>query len=115
MIRFTEDLAVLAEHEWDLEVMLEEMDCTLVNYNMHINKRKTKTMIASQHNNRTHRLLKRILQENVDFFTYLSRKITAGGKYKKEIECHIKKKLLLKNYFQQERKFKSLQKVFILR
>lgn len=59
MIRYTDDIAELAENEQELEATLENMGTTIVvsrynmyQYNMIINKAKSKIMVVRKHDTR---------------------------------------------------------------
>lgn len=53
MLRFADDIAVLTDNEEDLQNILEKMNSTMKNeYNMKINRAKTKIHVCSR-NERT--------------------------------------------------------------
>jgi len=108
MLRFADDIVVLAEDKDELERFLIEMDRVLKeNYSMNVNRSKTNVIVCGT--NVTESLKMRLrnqeLQEG-DVFCYLGSKITKDGPITKEANSRIsqakrafyqKKKLLTSN------------------
>ena len=90
MIRFADDIAILAESKEELTVMLELMDKTLnANYNMKINTGKTKILVISKHGTRVEIKMNGKKLENVKEFRYLGSLITCDGRCRNEINSRI--------------------------
>jgi len=108
MLRFADDIVVLAENKDELERFLNEMDTVLKeNYSVNVNRNKTEVMVCGKTVIETPkiRLRNEELQE-VEEFCYLGSKITKVGRSTKETKCRIaqtkrafcqKKKLLTSN------------------
>ncbi|VVC30385.1 Endonuclease/exonuclease/phosphatase,Reverse transcriptase domain [Cinara cedri] len=92
MLRFADDIAVIAENKEELQRMLRCMEETLLNeLSMKINTQKTKVLVCSRNNNITTRIH---LQNNqkikkVEEFAYLGSIISKDGRSKKEIVKRI--------------------------
>lgn len=90
MIRFADDIALIAESKEDLEELLGTIQRILNrNYNMKINKTKTKTMVVSRRNTKVSITLENVKISNVDSFTYLGSRMTAGNKDTSDIKSRI--------------------------
>lgn len=91
MIRFADDIAVLGETEQELNETLQDMEKTMrLEYNLKINKGKTKVMRCSREMNQGIYISingQRI--EEVSAFTYLGSKMTNDGRCKKDIISRI--------------------------
>ena len=92
MLRFADDIVVLAESEKDLEFILNGMDFVLrQSYKMNINKDKTKVMKCCRSNSQIPMNIK-LANENlneVNEFCYLGSKITNDGKSKEDIKSRL--------------------------
>ncbi|VVC34843.1 Endonuclease/exonuclease/phosphatase,Reverse transcriptase domain [Cinara cedri] len=92
MLRFADDIAVIAENEEDLQRMLRYMEETLLNeLSTKINTQKTKVLVCSRNNNITTRIHLQNNQEikQVEEFAYLGSIISKDGRSKKEIVKRI--------------------------
>uniref|UniRef100_A0A8D9A6I6 Craniofacial development protein 2 n=1 Tax=Cacopsylla melanoneura TaxID=428564 RepID=A0A8D9A6I6_9HEMI len=92
MIRYADDIALIAPSEEELKAALETMNKILIsNYNMKINKNKTKIMIVSRNEDRIRSVIKLedIELKQVKEFTYLGGKITEDGRSNREIQSRI--------------------------
>ncbi|KAL4082173.1 hypothetical protein QTP88_005266 [Uroleucon formosanum] len=88
MLRFADDIAVIAENEEELQRMLRCMEETLLNeLSMKINTQKTKVLVCSRNNNITTRIHLQNNQEikQVEEFSYLGSIVSKDGRSKKEI------------------------------
>jgi len=92
MLRFADDIAVIAENEEELQRMLRCMEETLLNeLSMKINTQKTKVLVCSRNNNITTRIHLQNNQEikQVEEFSYLGSIVSKDGRSKKEIVTRI--------------------------
>ncbi|XP_025417940.1 uncharacterized protein LOC112688792 [Sipha flava] len=92
MLRFADDIAVIAKNEEELQRMLRCMEETLLNeLSMKINAQKTKVLVCSRNNNITTRIHLQNNQEikQVEEFAYLGSIISKDGRSKKEIVKRI--------------------------
>ena len=91
MLRFADDIVLVAEKCSDLEKILNGMEKILNSgYRMKINKGKTKVMVCNrcEHKDLDVKIGKEKIQE-VSEFCYLGSKITKDGRSKKDIVCRI--------------------------
>jgi hypothetical protein len=91
MLRFADDIVVLAENKDELERFLNEMDTILKeNYSMNVNRSKTKVMACGKTVTETLkvRLRNNELQKE-DEFCYLGSKVTKDSRNTKEIKSRI--------------------------
>lgn len=122
MLRYADDIALLAESERELQETLSEMNSILKNYNMKINAKKTKVLVCSKTpvlgSNIT--LENQTVEEVVDF-CYLGTKISRDARDNKEIKNRIqlaklaflkKKKLLTSNQLSIDKR-KHLLKTYV--
>lgn len=121
MLRFADDMALLAESEEQLEQSLQELERIMKNeYNMKLNKKKTKVMICTKQDNRNYRdiMVDGEAIQQVEQFPYLGSIITKDGRSKKEIIKRIqqakrafinKKNLLTSGKLSNETKIKFIQ------
>ncbi|KAL4084163.1 hypothetical protein QTP88_027996 [Uroleucon formosanum] len=92
MLRFADDIAVMAENEGELQRMLRCMEETLLNeLSMKINTQKTKVLVCSRNNNITTRIHLQNNQEikQVEEFAYLGSIVSKDDRSKKEIVKRI--------------------------
>jgi len=89
MLRFADDIAVIAENEEDLSNMLKKMNDTLKEYHMKINQRKTKVLICSKQQIYANIFLNGKMLETVQNFIYLGSKITSDGNSNTDIISRI--------------------------
>ncbi|KAL4152683.1 hypothetical protein QTP88_000516 [Uroleucon formosanum] len=90
MLRFADDIVVLATSEEDLQAALNVMNFTFKEYSLKINSAKTKTLVCYKKNVPSINITlenKEIIQ--VDHFKYLGSIITDDGKSIKEIRSRI--------------------------
>lgn len=86
MVRYADDIALVAESEEELAEALHAMENVLIAYNMKINKSKTKVMVVSTDENKTTNIqLNGTPLNNVRTFPYLGSKITSDGRASQEI------------------------------
>ena len=111
-LRFADDIAVIAESEQELQEMLNVMDQILnAEYNLKINKKKTKVMVCSRGEEKIVRIkLGDEVLEQVKQFSYLGSKITEDGRSKSEIISRIAQ---AKKAFQKKRDLLSCSKISI--
>ena len=89
MLRFADDIAVVAETEGDLKV-LTNMERTMARYKLKINKKKTKILVCSRkEEKRTNIKQGKQKLEEVKEFCYLGNRVTSDGRSKKEIVSRI--------------------------
>lgn len=86
MLRFVDDIAVMTDNE-DLQNILEILNLTMKNeYNMRINKAKTKVLVCSHNEGtQTQIALDGDTLEQVNEYKYLGRMITEDGRSTREI------------------------------
>ncbi|KAI5738724.1 hypothetical protein M8J77_010460 [Diaphorina citri] len=90
MIRYADDIALTAASEEELTEALEKMKNILnKDFNMKINKSKTKIMVVSLNERITNVQLENENLKQIKEFTYLGGKITQDGRCKREIESRI--------------------------
>ena len=90
MLRFADDIAVVAETEGDLKKVLTNMERTMARYKLKINKKKTKILVCSRkEEKRTNIKLGKEKLEEVKEFCYLGSRVTSDGRSKKEIVSRI--------------------------
>ena len=91
MIRFADDIALLGENEKALEESLLEMASILNDYNMKINKKKTKVLVCSKEAEarKTHVKFEGENLQQVKEFSYLGSKITTDVKCHSEVKQRI--------------------------
>ncbi|KAL1447191.1 hypothetical protein WDU94_013942 [Cyamophila willieti] len=92
MIRYADDIALIAPSEEELKTALDTMNNILSsNYNMKINKTKTKFMVVSRNEDeiRSKISLEGIELKQIKEFTYLGGKITIDGRSNREIQSRI--------------------------
>ncbi|XP_021916640.1 uncharacterized protein LOC110828330 [Zootermopsis nevadensis] len=90
MLRFADDIAVLAENLQDLVATLAEMESTLsTTYNLNINKEKTKILVVSKHGMQAHCSLGSERLENMESFTYLGCRLSSDERSKAEVISRI--------------------------
>ena len=89
MIRFADDIALLAENEEALEASLQEMASILRDYGMKINKKKTKVLVSSKGVDRIPIRFEGEYLQRVEEFSYLGSKISSDCKCKGEIQQRI--------------------------
>ncbi|KAF0772940.1 Reverse transcriptase domain-containing protein [Aphis craccivora] len=92
MLRFADEIAVIAENEEELQRMLRFMEETLLNeLSMKINTQKTKVLVCSRNNNITTKIHLQNNQEikKVEEFAYLGSIIRKDGRSAKEIVKRI--------------------------
>lgn len=90
MLRFADDIAVVADNEEELTTMLKEMESVFNSkYGMKINKGKTKILSISKNGTQANIMLEGTPIENVNEFTYLGSKITSDAKSKRDIQSRI--------------------------
>lgn len=66
------------------------LEATLTDqYNMKINKVKTKILVLSKHRAKDNMALNRHLLENVEEFAYAGSKITPNGRKRREVTSHL--------------------------
>ncbi|KAL4148630.1 hypothetical protein QTP88_002810 [Uroleucon formosanum] len=102
MLRFADNIVVLATSEEDLQAVLNAMNVTFKEYSLKINAAKTKTLVCYKKNIPSINISlenKEITQ--VDYFKYLGSIITDDGKSIKEIRSRIGQ---AKNTFLKKRK-----------
>ncbi|VVC45686.1 Reverse transcriptase domain [Cinara cedri] len=107
MLRFADDIAMVADSEENLERMLQKMNNTLKQeYNMNINKTKIKILVGSRQQVDTNIIMDGIKLENINSYTYLGSRVMSNGKSATDFRCRIaqakqaffkKKKLLTRN------------------
>ena len=88
MLRFADDIAIVAENERDLRKILKTMELIMEkDLHMKMNSKKTKIVVCSRDNPRRTRikLNDNEIIEQVEDFTYLGSIISSDGKCKKEI------------------------------
>lgn len=88
MLRFADDIAIIAENEKDLKTLLETLEQVMEkDLHMKINTKKTKVLVCSRYNSiRTSIKLKDGENiEQVEDFMYLGSTISSDGRCKKEI------------------------------
>jgi ribosome-interacting GTPase 1 len=91
LVRFADDIAMMADSEQNLERMLQKMNITLKQkYNININKTKTKIIVGSRQQEDTNITMDGKL-ENVNNYTYLGSRVKSDGKSTTEIRCRIAK------------------------
>ena len=91
MLRFADDIVLVAEKQDDLEEILNGLENVLnESYSMRINKSKTKVMVCNrcEHKNLDIKIGTEKIQE-VEEFCYLGSKITKDGRSKRDIKCRI--------------------------
>jgi len=89
MLRFVDDLAVIAESEKDLGNMLTKMNDSCNEYKMKINKNKSKILICSKKALLSNITIKNEKLKTVQCNTYLGSKITYDGKSEADIKSRI--------------------------
>lgn len=91
MIRFADDIAIITESEQDLQIMIKEMDRILGGeYDMKLNRHKTKVLVCNRKNdNRTRILIREEAIQEVETFKYLGSLITGDGRCKQEIKSRL--------------------------
>jgi hypothetical protein len=91
MLRFADDIAVITDNEEDLQNSLEIMNSTMKNeYNMKINKAKTKFLVCSRNEGiQTQIALDGDTLEQVNVYKYLRSTITEDGRSTREIISRI--------------------------
>lgn len=92
MLRFVDDIAIIAENEEDLQTILRYMEGTLLNeINMKINTKKTKVLVCS----RNRKIRARIHMQNnqeieqVEEFAYLGSIISEDGRSKRNNKANM--------------------------
>jgi|UniRef100_A0A2S2QM29 hypothetical protein len=87
MLRFADDIAIIAENEKDLKKILETLEQVMEKeLHMKINTKKTKVLVCSRYNIRSRIKLKDgETIEQVEDFIYLGSTINSDGRSKKEI------------------------------
>lgn len=93
MLRFTDDVAMLADSEENLKGMLPNLECfdktVKQEYNMKINMTKTKILVCSRQYIKSNIRINNITLERVNNFTYLGSKVTSDRKSTTDINCKI--------------------------
>src|SRR6185436_18803325 len=86
---FADDLAIIAKSEEELQHNLNIWDQELKKHNMTINIEKTKIMVISKEETKTHITINRRIGEQVETFTYLGSTINGRGSIEHEINKRI--------------------------
>jgi len=90
MLRFADDIVILATSTKDLQAVLNVMNTTFKEYSLKINAAKTKALVCYKKNILSINITlgnKEFIQ--VDYFKYLGSNITDDGKSTKEIKNRI--------------------------
>ena len=111
----TDDVAVCASTEGDLQYNLNLWNTTLKEYDMNINKDKTKVMVVGDPERKIHITLDGTQLEQVDKYTYLGVNIDSNGNYNEEINSRVTKTLklfhIMKNSFIKKREISIKTKI----
>jgi hypothetical protein len=89
MLRFADDIALIAENQEVLRSSLNVLDEVLQRYNISINKTKTKILVCGREMRNTIVTLKGQKLEKVDSFSYLGSTITWDGRSTANIKRRI--------------------------
>ena len=89
MLRFADDIAIIAENQDDLQRSINAMDQALQEYNMNINKTKTKILVCGREKLNAVVTMRGQKLEQVDSFTYLGSTITWDGRSTTDIKRRI--------------------------
>lgn len=89
MLRFADDIALIAESEEALGNMLTKMNDSCKEYKMKINKSKTKILICSKQESLSNITIENEKLETVQCYTYLGSKITHDGRSEMDIKSRI--------------------------
>jgi len=111
MIRFADDIVVIAESEGDIQRAVEEMDEMIRTSEMNINSTKTKTLVCARDPK-----VKAVVYigsqklEQVEEILYLGSKITSDGKSVLVIKQRI---VLAKTAFSKKHKLLTSKKIHL--
>jgi hypothetical protein len=89
MIRFADDIAIVAENEGDLQNSLNTIEKVFQEYNMKVNKKKTKILVCGREKVVADVRLKGERLEQVESFTYLGSTMTWDGRSTTDIKRRI--------------------------
>ncbi|KAF0733289.1 Retrovirus-related Pol polyprotein LINE-1 [Aphis craccivora] len=98
MLHFADDIALIAESEEALGNMLTKMNDSCKEYNMKINKSKTKILICSKQELLSNITIENEKLETVQCFTYLGSKITHDERIEMDIKSRIAQAKQEKSY-----------------
>lgn len=108
LVRFADDIALVAESEEELTQFLSIMNNIFISYDMKINKKKTKVLVCSREPIFTNITIEGEKIEQVNTFTYLGSRITSDGKNYTDITCRIGQ---AKAAFYKKRKLLTCKKI----
>lgn len=114
MLRFADDIAIIAQDEMNLKRALESLDDILkTNYNLKINRKKTEVMVCSKDPENINIRIEDDALKQVPTFKYLGSIFTEDGRSKEDVKQRIreaksmfnnKKQLLCSNSLKLETK-----------